>query len=305
MGLILKLAKATFSFDTTGAIDLQYKDNCIEIIETPVTKTLPTCTVVKEAKPEPLPVVKSNSVTCTEDDVSPDKRTQAFQVLKDIHNTELILAIRKYLGTYLSDKQFDDIITTLHKYVATVPAKVYTKYNIPLRVSQLAYCAMFIMAGYSHADIRNFMQAKGYHALFITKDFFSTLKHGKSKSSFVIASALWPQYVHKNRSDINKQIYLDKYERVLEALLAGYSPYKIMAYSGVSHQVVYNIRNGTCWANELFDYSGPYPIKSASDCSDIEVRVCKDCGKVIPVKRIKAQPDAEYCVDCQRKYEKA
>ena len=42
MGLILKLAKATFSFDTTGAIDLQYKDTCIEIIETPVTKTLPT-----------------------------------------------------------------------------------------------------------------------------------------------------------------------------------------------------------------------------------------------------------------------
>jgi len=304
MELVLKLANSTFSFNVNGKIDLQYKENCIEIIETPVTKSLSAVTTVKEVKAEPLPVVKSNSVTCTENDVSPDKRTQAFQVLEDIRNTKLILAIRKYLGTYLSDAQFDGIITALHKYVAEAPAKVYTKYDVPSRVSRMVYCAMFIMAGYSYSDLKSFMRVVEGE-LSITKDFFSMLKHGKSASSLLIANALWPQYVHESKASVNQRRYLAKYEKVFEALLAGYAPQQAIAQYGVSQQVVYDIRNGTCWANKFFDYDGPYPIKDVHGCRDITVHVCKECGKVIPVKRIKAQPDAEYCVECQRKYEKA
>lgn len=311
MELILKLAKSTFSFNINGTIDLQYKEDCIEIIETPVTKASPVVTTVKEVKVEPpTPVVKqpvvitSNLVTNNNSKMEKD-REAALRILNNIPNDKFTLVVRKYLGSRLSDKQFDIIIGTLYTYVHNASAITYTKCDMSLRVSRLAYCAMFIMARFSYNIMRDFMHTKGDSKLWVSKDFFSTLKHGKSKSSFVIASALWPQYIRENRSSINQEKYLDKYEQVLEALLAGYSPYKIIAYSGVSRQAIYNIRNGINWANQCFDYVGPYPIKATPGCRDIEVRVCKDCGKVIPVKRIKAQPDAEYCVDCQRKYEKA
>jgi phage/conjugal plasmid C-4 type zinc finger TraR family protein len=31
---------------------------------------------------------------------------------------------------------------------------------------------------------------------------------------------------------------------------------------------------------------------------------CADCGKPIPAKRLKAEPQATRCVDCQGKYER-
>lgn len=305
MELIFKLTKATFSFNITGAINLQHKEDCIEIIETPVT-------TVKEVKAEPLPVikqptvVKSNPVTNNNNGMLKDP-TAAFQTLKDIRNDKLTLAIRDYLGSRLSNKQFEDIIAALQTYIVE-PVLGSGQNTVPLKVTQLVYSAMFITAGVGHAEMLNFIHTnQGSKSVPISRGTFDNLKYGNSHSVVLVrmANTLWPQYMHEGLSGMYQRKYLDKYERVFEALLAGYSPYRVIAYSGASHQIVYNIRNGIHWSNEHFDYDGPYPIKDVRDCRDITVHVCKDCGKVIPVKRIKAQPDAEYCVDCQRKYEKA
>lgn len=304
MKLNLRLRNGTFTFDVTGDISMSYtKDGNVEIVESTVvaepTKELEP--VVKPVKvEEPNTVVRHVSSRET-------KQQNALKCLKNTINDKIVYDIRKYLGSKMTDKNFDDIIAAVELYIP----KYLINNNVgrcdrEQRIRDVIYISMFVIAGVGPVETCDWF-SHNYTNVGISITKYNRLAYGAGGGSRFIAEMLWP---HKLENYIghekdHKRLTVDECQSILEALLKGYCPASISKYFNISEPTVYNVRSGKHGLCRQTDYKGKYPICcTVLEGSDIPVTKCECCGDIIPVKRLLYMPGVKICVNCQDKKEK-
>lgn len=213
----------------------------------------------------------------------------------------MILAARKYCDEKVSDTQFSNILSAIKQYGENMLPNVHKvdKYG---RLQKLACLSVFITAGMRYPAVRKWYKQNYPKLTMPSTRSYSGLVYGTlGGGEELICKMLWPDYYRSSGYNGRRSIPTEKLQLILDAILAGYTDSKIAKYYDVSGSVVCRIRMHAHAASDELDYHGvdtkncavtAYPVR--------DIRICKLCGKVIPVKQLLATPKAGRCAECQR-----
>lgn len=284
---------------TTNKLVVEHTGEGIEIIEladqdTKVVNS-PEVEMPKENKHEPKVVVQSVPV------VSQNAACSIQEYLKQLRNDEMILAARKYCGGKVSDVQFSNILTAIELYGENMLPNVHKvdKYG---RLQKLTCLSVFITAGVRYPVVRKWYKQNYPKITIPSTRSYSGLVYGTlGGGEELICKMLWPDYYRSSGYNGRRSIPTEKLQQILDAILAGYTDSKIAKYYDVSGSVVCRIRMHTHSASGELDYRGVDTSNCAITVYPVrDVRICKRCGKVIPVKQLLTTPKAECCAECQK-----
>ena len=311
MKLVLRLANTTATFEVSGEISTKYGAGGIEVIEsvnavpvTNVVSTVSTTSVVntiEEVRSEDLQdgVDKHTSQT------SARALANATAVINSLHDNKDIVAIRKTLGKRLSDQQFSDVITAMDIYVQSL------KYTSRIgdwgkRIHTLAGASMCILAGCSYRETTALLIGNPILD-YISKDIYSGLRRGHGTATYkLLSQLLWPIgpiSTSSSKPRVHTEQEIRRYQQAVDALDVGYSVEAVSRFTGLNVAVIRAVRKNRYWANKYIKYQGIYPIGTLTavptTAKKLEVRVCKNCGMIIPATWRTSAPKVEYCMHCQ------
>lgn len=308
MKLSLKLANVTHTFEVTGSVSVKYSNEGIEIIED-ITDTVVSAPVVQQHYVEP------KNVSIYKPRISVALPSLSLIDLVDIINRTSvdndILHVRKLLKPYLSDAKFNDIISALNIYVRAIQTNSGVT-DWGKRIRSLMVSSMFILSGFTLRRAINLLNGHPISKC-IPRGVYSNLKTGaKSTGYVIIAEHLWPEllraYEKKRWRKAQRGNEIQKFQQIVDALKYGYSYTSVAKFADMSPTTIYRIQRNDHLANKYVEYDGIYPIGSdvylSPRAKAIDVRVCKKCNCIIPVKDVLDNPCTELCVNCKNKKEK-
>jgi len=313
MKLVLRLANTTATFEVSGEISTKYGADGIEVIESvntaPVTNavsTVSTAPAVNTAK-EVRDVSLQAAVNNHEPWVPVNTLTNAVAVVNSLRSDKDIVAIRKTLGERLSDQQFSDVITAMDIYVQSIKCTSRIG-DWGKRIHTLAGASMCILAGYSYRETTALLTGNPILD-YISKDIYSGLKRGNGSTTYkLLSQLLWPVPIitSSSRPRAHTAQEIQRYQQAVDALDVGYSIGAVSRFTGLSVPVIRAVRKNKYWANKYIKYQGMYPIgiltAVPATAKKLEVRVCKNCGMIIPATWRTSAPKVEYCIHCQNTF---
>jgi hypothetical protein len=309
MKLVLRLANTTATFEVSGEISTKYGADGIEVIESvnaPVTNvvstasTAPIINTTEEVHSEDL----QDSVDEHTSRISARALANAAAVVNSLHDNKDIVAIREALGEHLSDQQFDDVIAAMDIYVQSIENTARIS-SWDKRICALAGASMCILAGYSYQEATALLEGNPI-LNYMDKNIYSGLRRGSNLKSYkLLAQLLWPESISSGLSKprVHTEQEIRRYQQAADALDVGYSVEAVSRFTGLSVPVIRAVRKNRYWANKYIKYQGIYPIGSLTAvptaAKKLEVRVCKNCGMIIPATWRTSAPKVEYCMHCQ------
>lgn len=306
MKLVLRLANTTATFEVSGEISTKYGADGIEVIESvnavPVTNavstvsTTPVVNTVKEVRDESLQAAVNNHEPQVLD---------AVAVVDSLRSDKDIVAVRKILGKRLSDQQFSDVITAMDIYVQSIKCTSRIG-DWGKRIHTLAGASMCILAGYSYRETTALLTGNPILD-YISKDIYSGLRKGHGTATYkLLSQLLWPIgpiSTSSSKPRVHTEQEIQRYQQAVDALDVGYSVEAVSRFTGLNAAVIRAVRKNRYWANKYIKYQGIYPIGTLTavptTAKKLEVRVCKNCGMIIPATWRTSAPKVEYCMHCQ------
>lgn len=287
---------------TTNKLVVEHTGEGIEIIELADQDTK----VVDSPKVEmPVETLKVNELK-PRDVHQPvrsivDAECSTQEYLNRLRKDEMVLAARKYCGENVSDIQFSNILSAIKIYCEN--ALYYSRNDIDkyARLQRLTCFSVFITAGATYQDVKKWYQSNYPDTTQPTVKAYSALIHGTLRGEKIMCKLLWPEYYRNGGNPGGRHpTPIDKCQKIVDAILAGYSNNSIARYCGVSRIVVHRIRKKTHPYSDKLNYNGVDTNITMNIRVTPDVRICKHCGKIIPVRGLLATPNADYCTECQK-----